>query len=209
MIKIYFCKLCLLFSLLSLLSINFSTGYHINLYPFILGNYILKSSNDPKIMNKYTYLIINMKDEIKLKTIDPNGIFTNKISRSCIFKNIKNHRNIFNNKKYDNVLTMTLQYNIVNKYSYSFCGIEIPEFRYEQITNYKPNRKIRVLHKANLLYILDLETDYYYLFDSNNVKSSLPYKEISLFSLMLSQILSQIISDIINSLINNHYIHKN
>lgn len=184
----------LLFLIVILL--NQTNGYYISSYPFILGTYNLKSTNDPNLLNKFSYLIINNDDTIKLKTITQNGIGANKISRSGILKFVKKNKNSFFDKNnYDNDITMSLKYNNVNKYSYSLLGVEIPEFKYEQITHYKPEIKIKILHKANLLYVLDNDTNYYYLFDSNNGgKPTLPYKEITLLSLLITELFGFILN---------------
>jgi hypothetical protein len=181
--------LLLLYLFIYLIQIN---GYYVLSYPFILGSYNLKSTNDPTLINKFSYLIINYNDSIKFKTLTQNGVVATKISRSGILKFIKkNNKNNFfsHNNIYDNDITMSLKYNNVNKYSYSILGIEIPEFRYEQITNYKPEKKIKILQKGNLLYVLDNETNYYYLFDTiSNGKPILPYKEITLKILIITEL---------------------
>jgi len=182
----------------------YTNSYYINSYPFVLGNYVLKSSNDPELLNKYTYLIINPDDTIKLKTISQNGMVASKISRTGTLKFVKNANIFFDKNNYDNNIIMVLKYNNVNKYSYSIFGIEIPEFRYEQITDYNKNKKIKILQKSNLLYVLDNETNYYYLFDSANSiqKTILPYKEITLVTLVITQVFGFFLNLLLVHLIN-------
>ena len=182
------------------------TGYYISSYPFILGTYNLKSTNDPLLINKFCYLVINSDDTVKFRTITQNGMIANKISKSGTLKFIKNNKKkFFDKNNYDNDITMSLKYNNINKYSYSFLGIEIPEFRYEQIIDYKEEKKIKILQKNNLLYVSDNDNTYYYLFDNGNTntKPTLPYKEITLTNLIITQIFGFLLNFLLLHLINN------
>jgi len=165
----------------------------------MLGNYELKSSDDPNFKNKYTYLIINNDDTIKLKTISQNGIVASKISRTGTLKFIKNNNKIFNNNN-NNEISMKIIYNNLNKYSYSIFGIEIPEFRYEQISNYKSLKNIRIIHKFNSLYVLDKDSNYYYLFDSS-LNQKLPYKDITIATLIITEVIGFLLNFIMLKII--------
>jgi len=190
--------------LLIFLNLYNITSYIINNYPFIIGKLELRSTNDPSLLNKYTYLIINDDDTIKLKTIFKKSIFALKISRTGKIKIIKNSFNFF--KNFDNDINLFLNYTNVNKYSYSIFGIEIPEFRYEQITDYKLYKCITVKQKDNCLFVTDSKLKYYYIFDINNVKKNLPYIDITLFTLISTQITSFLINTFFLMLYNN--LHK-
>jgi hypothetical protein len=169
----------------------------------MIGKLELRSTNDPSLRSKYTYLIINDDDTIKLKTIFRKGIFAFKVSRTGKIKIIKNNFNFLNN--IDNNVNLFLNYTNVNKYSYSIFGIEIPEFRYEQITDYKVDKCINVKQKDNCLFVTDSRLKYYYIFDINNSKSNLPYIDITLFTLISTQVTTFLINSLLLMLFNNFY----
>ena len=178
----------------------------INEAPYFMGTYLLRKTNDESLKSSYTYLILNDNNNIKLKSIIQNGAFATKISRTGSLKFINNLKTIFNpmyhitfNKKLndiivDNDINLLVTFNNVNKYSYSVLGIEFPEFRYKQISNYNINKKIRVRQKNYTLYVTD--DKYYYLFDLTTElkKGKLPYVEIPFNTLLFTQIFGFIIN---------------
>ena len=168
-------------------------------YPFILGSYILRSTNDPNLLNKYTYLVINNDYTIKLKTIKKKNFIAYKISRNGLIE-IKN--NFFENFLIKNKYNLVLNYSYVNKYSYSIFGIEIPEFRFDQNINYKNVKKIMVQQKSNSIYVLDKTLNYYYLFDSYNINPLLPFKEMTFGTLVIAQVVSFFINIFLANLLN-------
>ena len=181
-----------------LLLSNINKIYSLTIHPFYLGNYILRKTNDPKLDNKYTYLSLNDND-IKLKTIIHNGIFSTKVSRNGQLFLKKNNFNIFN--KYDNDLDLIVKFNNINKYTSSFCGVEFPKIKYEN-TTYNITKKINIKQKNNSLYIVD--NNYYYLFDINyNIFFELQYPETSLNTLLFTQIISFIINILLVQLFSN------
>jgi hypothetical protein len=164
--------------------------------PYYLGAYILRKTNDKKIISKYTYLIINDDDNIKLKTINLNGIVATKVSRTGTI-NVKKefNFNLFKSKLVENY-DVTVKINNVNKYSYSFCGIEFPEFRYKQIANYNIQKNMKVKQINFTLFITDCDTDYYYIFDIYpflNVNKQ-PYVETPMNTFLITQFLGFIIN---------------
>ena len=92
------------------------------------------------------------------------------------------------------ILLLIINFNNVNKYSYSYFGIEFPEIKYKQISDYNIERKIRVQQKDFTLFIKDYETNFYYIFDLtqdlNNKK--LPYIEIPFNTLLFTNIIGYI-----------------
>jgi hypothetical protein len=185
--------------------IQISNGL-LNEAPYFMGTYLLRKTNDESLMSSYTYLILNDNNNIKLKSIIQNGPFATKISRTGSLKFINNLKTIFNpmyhitfNKKLndiivDNDVNLLVTFNNVNKYSYSVLGIEFPELKYKQISNYNINKKIRVRQKNYTLYVTD--DKYYYLFDLNSelIKGKLPYVEIPFNTLLFTQIFGFIIN---------------
>lgn len=164
--------------------------------PYLLGTYLLRKTNDGAINTKYAYLILNDDNNIKLKTIVQNGVFGTKISKTGRIEYKTNVKNaiykLFGIGSYD----ITVRFNNVNKYSYSFFGIEFPEIRYKQISNYNIERNMNVRYKDDTLYVSDKDLDNYYLFDlyGNLMMNRLPFVELSLNTLVMTQIISFVIN---------------
>ena len=179
--------------------VNFVNSFLTNA-PYFLGTYILRKTNDNKLDSTLSYLILNDDNNIKFKTINLKGIIATKISRTGTIKfnkkNIKyNYLNYkVNNIKFTNDFDLIINFNNVNKYSYSYFGIEFPEIKYKQISDYNIERKIRVQQKDFTLFIKDYETNFYYIFDLtqdlNNKK--LPYIEIPFNTLLFTNIIGYI-----------------
>lgn len=190
----------MLIILLSLIIIQMSFSL-MNESPYFLGTYLLRKTNDKSIKSTYTYLTLNENNSIKLKTIDQNGIFATKISRTGSIEFIKNRKTILNpiyhltfNKMLndvvmDNDIDIIVKFNSVNKYSYSVLGIEFPEIKYKEILNYNIEKLVRVKQKNYNFYITDKQT--YYLFDlcPNLIGNKLPYVETPINTLIFTQIL--------------------
>jgi hypothetical protein len=175
--------------------------------PFLLGTFVLRTTNDPSLINKFTTLILKDDGTLKVKTLAQNGIVATKISRSGTIKFQYNNKksikyyvsNLVNNKiseKYslENDMNVEVNFNNVNKYSYSFFGIEVPEFRYEQITDFVTSKKVNVQQKENTLFIKDDVMNYYYLFDISYSDTKRPFIEMTLFTLFTTQIISSLIN---------------
>jgi hypothetical protein len=175
---------------------------------------MLRKTNDQNLNNQLTYLNLNNDDNIQLKVIDLKGIVATKISKTGKIQFIKNNININNNifkttlksLDFDNDFDMNIQLNNVNKYTYSYFGIEFPEIRYKQISDYNIEKKIRVKQKGYTLYIQDYESNYYYIFDlSLDFKNKkLPYSEIPISTLIFTQVFSFIINIILVNALNLH-----
>lgn len=201
--------------LIILCTINNGIGL-MNEAPYLLGTYLLRKTNDKAIISKYTYLILNEDDNFKLKTINLNGIFATKISKNGKFKFIKNYKTIFNplyyltiNNKLNNIVAdndvkLIIKFNNINKYVYSFFGVEYPEIKYKQNSDYSIQKNIRVKQKDNTLYVSDIDNNLYYLFDLNQNLSmyKLPYVETAINNLLFTQLISFVINFILIKIIN-------
>ena len=162
----------------------------------IIGTYNLRYTNDKKIRTKFAYLVITPDNNIKLKTIiEQNNLLATKISKTGRIEYLLNFPNIvsfiFGIRKYE----IIVRFNNVNKYSYSFLGIEYPEFRYKQISNYNNELRLIVFHTNNSIYV-DESNGNFYLFDlcSNLGINRLPYVETPFNTLIITQIISFLIN---------------
>jgi len=186
-------------NILLLLFIN-NVNSLLNEAPYFQGSYLLRKTNDLSFKNKYTYLILNENNNIKLKTIIQKGIFAIKISRTGIIQFNNNYKTIFNpiyhitiNKKlnninFDNDINITVKFNNVNKYSYSLFGIQFPEIKYKEISDYNIIKNIRVKQKDYTLFITNSDDNSYYIFDLNSNSEKLPFTEIPINTLLFTQI---------------------
>ena len=157
---------------------------------FILGNWILRATNDDKFKEGYTFLIINDDNTIKLKTIYDNNLIVSKKSISGYINNISN------NSSHIGLLDIT--YNNYNLYSHSLFGIQLPEIKAK---GYKLNiRKkfIGELFERSLL-IKDTKSSLYYLFDLQIGKIKSPYIETSLYTFIFTQFIGIVFSILIHS----------
>lgn len=175
----------------------------INEAPQFLGTYLLRKTNDLSIRNKYTYLILNENNNIKLKTVIQKGIFATKISRTGFIKFNKNYKTILNpfyyvtmhkklnNIMFDNDIEISIQFNNIDKYSYSIFGIQFPEIKYKQNSNYYIQKKLRVRQKDYTFYVTDKYTMLYYIFDISNLATKkLPFIETPIGTLLFTQVFS-------------------
>jgi len=160
---------------------------------FLLGNWILRSTNDNQLKNGYTFLIINDDNTIKLKTIYDENLILIKKSTSGYIDNIDN--------EISNTALLDILYFNYNIYSHSLFGIQLPEIK---SANKKFN--IRKRFKAELvdqsLLITDTRTPLYYLFDLQIGKIKSPYIEISLYTFIFTQFIGILLNNILND-INN------
>ena len=195
------------FSIIQLLNITFSVISILKKKPVIktkityftpqlFGNYLLRKTNDATIKSKYAYLIINDNNNIKLKTIIQNNLFATKVSKTGTVEYVPNIKNmismLFKIPNFD----IIVKFNNVNKYSYSFFGIEYPELRYKQIANYNIQINMNIRYRDKTLFITDSEKGTYYLFDlyPNLVTNRLPYVEMPFNTFFVTQILGFIIN---------------
>ena len=154
---------------------------------FILGNWILRSTNDNKLKEGYTFLVINDDDTVKLKTIYNDNIVVYKRS---ISGNIK-----INNTVSENIL-LNINYNRYTKYTHSIFGIQLPELIIKK-KHININKKYKGELVDNSLLITDTRTPLYYLFDLQINKFKSPYIEISLYTFIFSQFIGILLSNIL------------
>jgi len=161
---------------------------------FILGNWILRATNDNYLTsrNAYTYIIISDNNNIKLKSIYNEGLITVKKSTTGTYNIID--LDINNNTAYIDVI-----YNKYNIYSHSLFGIQLPEIKSQNkiIMN---KRRINVELIDNSILVNDEKTPLYYLFDLQIGKIKSPFIEINLNTFIFSQIFGLLLSSIITHL---------
>jgi hypothetical protein len=161
-----------------------------------LGTYLLRKTNDKTIQTKYTYLILNEGNNIKIKSVKQNGIFATKISKTGTIEFTPNFKNLVL-KFIDLPLyyDIVVKINNVNKYSYSFFGIEFPEIRYKQISNYNIRKNMKARYRNYTFYVID-EDKNYYMFDLYPYLNVLrqPYIETPFNTLVATQVISFIIN---------------
>jgi len=172
----------------------------LNTYPFLLGTWMLRATNDNFLKDGYTFLVLNDDNSIKLKTIYQEGIFGVKKSRSGYIKNI-----IMN----DENISLEINYNGYNKYSQSILGIQIPEYKSEN-NIYSIDRELIVKITDSSLLITDKSSPLYYLFDLQVGKTKSPLVETGMNTLIFSQFVSfflnLIMANIIHLMIKDIYL---
>lgn len=167
-----------------------------NVSPLMFGTYIMRKTDNKLITSQYTFLIVNDSTNIKLKTIQENGFLATKVSKTGTIEYIPSAKNVYNFITKQTEYDVVVKINNVNKYSYSLFGIEFPEFRYKQISNYNIHYKMKAVYSDKTLYIVDKSTREYYLFDlyTNNKTNKLPYIEVSFNTFIITQVLSFLIN---------------
>ena len=162
--------------------------------PFMFGNWILRATNDINIEKGLNYIQIQEEPIIKLKTLKQDGLFGIKKSRTAFINNINDVNDITNNYLF------TLKYSKKNTYSYSFLGIEIPEFKSNSVEYYKEkNLTINIVDKTML--ISDNNNKFYYIFDLYVGKLKYPNTETNITTFIFTQIFSIILSLIISKIL--------
>lgn len=152
----------------------------IKLFPHLLGTWTLRSTNDKYLLDGFTYLVLHNDDTIKLKTIYQEGIIGVKKSRSGNINNIR-----INNS----TILLNITYNTYIKYSQSILGIQIPEFKSNEI-NYSMNKELSIDIIDKTLLIKDIYLPLYYLFDLQVGKIKSPLIETGMNTLVFTQVLS-------------------
>jgi hypothetical protein len=123
--------------------------------PLLYGNWLLRTSNNDNVLNDLSYITIK-DNTIKIKTIDDNGIFGLKTSRTAYINNLT----IFENNTY----LINLNYSTINMYSYSFFGISIPEIKFNSL-NYNNTNNLYITVYDNIMFVEDKILDHYYIYD--------------------------------------------
>lgn len=163
-----------------------------NIPPLIFGTWVLRITNDINIENGLNFIKINEEPIIKFKTVKQEGLFGIKKSRTALIENIKHlSKNSYNIK---------LNYSTKNTYSYSFLGIEIPEFKSKSIS-YKKIKDLSVTILDKTLIVMDNDLYFYYIFDLNIGRLKYPDIETNLNTFLFTQIISVLLSIIITRLL--------
>jgi hypothetical protein len=149
-------------------------------FPYLLGTWILRSTNDKYLSDGFTYLVLHNDDTLKLKTIYQEGIIGVKKSR---YGNIDNIR--INNS----AILLDITYNAYIKYSQSILGIQIPEFKSDEL-NYTMKKELSINIIDKTLLIKDLYLPLYYLFDLQIGKIKSPLIETGMNTLIFTQVVS-------------------
>jgi hypothetical protein len=163
-----------------------------NIPPLIFGTWILRITNDIKIDDGLNFIKINEEPIIKLKTVKQEGVFGIKKSRTAIIENI--------NPVSKNSFNFTLNYSKKNTYSYSFLGIEIPEFKSKSIS-YNKITDLTVTIFDKTILIMDNDLCLYYIFDLTIGKIKYPNIETSLNTFLFTQIIGILLSIIITKIL--------
>ena len=157
--------------------------------PLLFGTWILRISNDINLEKGLNYIQIQEEPIIKLKTLNQDGLFGIKKSRTAYINDITYLD--------ENSYSFKLKYSRKNTYSYSFLGIEIPEFKSNSIEYYKEkNLTIKFFEKTAI--ITDNDKDFYYIFDLYIGRIKYPNAETSIDTFIFTQLFSIIISLLIS-----------
>jgi len=152
----------------------------INISPFLMGTWILRSTNDQSLKDGYTFLVLNDDNSLKLKTIYQEGIFGVKKSRSGHIENVT----------LNNINTsLKIKYDSYNKYSQSIFGIQIPELKSENV-KYSINKELTAQLIDKSLLVTDVDLHLYYLFDLQIGKIKSPLIETGINTLIFTQFVS-------------------
>lgn len=159
--------------------------------PMIYGNWLLRVSNNNFLSSELSYIVIN-DTTIKIKTIDNNGIYGLKKSRTAYINNLE----IFENNTY----LINLNYSTKNIYSYSFFGISIPEIKSNSIS-YNKTTNLYIRLYDNIMFVEDRLYKYYYVFDLYIGKIKNRETETNINTLIFSNIFSIILNILITQYI--------
>ena len=163
----------------------------INTFPFLIGTWIMRSTNDNYLNNGITYLILNNDNSIKLKTHYQDNILGITKSRFGYIENI-----VINN----NITNLKIKYDSYNKISHSIFGIEIPQIKYKDI-KYEVVKELNAKIIDKTLLITDIDLPLYYLFDLQIGKIKSPFIETEINTLIFSQCISFFLNLILANII--------
>jgi len=156
-----------------------------NIPPLIFGTWLLRITNDMNIENGLNFVKINYEPFVKLKTVSQEGVLGIKKSRTAKIDNIIHvSKNTYN---------FTLNYSIKNTYSYSFLGIEIPEFKSKSI-KYNKSKDLSLTIFDKTLLIIDNELSFYYIFDLSIGNIKYPNVETNINTFLFTQLISILLS---------------
>jgi hypothetical protein len=157
----------------------------------MFGTWVLRISNDINVEKGLNYIQIQEEPIIKLKTLKQDGLFGIKKSRTAFINDI----NYINENSY----SFILKYSRKNTYSYSFLGVEIPEFKSNSIEYYKEKIFTIDLHDKTMI-ITDNNSYLYYIFDLYIGKLKYPNTETSINTFIFTQLFSIILSLLISKM---------
>ena len=158
----------------------------------MFGTWVLRVTNDINLEKGINYIQLQEEPIIKLKTLNKDGLYGIKNSRTADITNITYIN--------DNCYSFILNYSKKNIYSYSFLGIEIPEFKSNSLSYYKEkNLTINLFEKTIL--INDKESPLYYIFDLYIGKIKYPNIETSINTFIFTQLFSILLSLIITKML--------
>jgi len=160
--------------------------------PLMFGTWVLRVTNDINLEKGINYIQLQEEPIIKLKTLNKDGLFGIKKSRTAYINNI--------NYIHDNCYSFILNYSRKNIYSYSFLGIEIPEFKSNSVS-YSNEKKLTINLYEKTLLICDNESPLYYIFDLYIGKIKYPNIETSINTFIFTQLFSILLSIIISKII--------
>ena len=187
-------------SLFISLSYTYSQISFLSKKTILIGSWKLRSTNDDKF-NDHVYLNLNIDNTFKLRSVKSNGIIAIKTSK---YGKI-NYDIGYNLLKFNFIRKKSyfdIEFKSINKYSYSVFGIEVPEIKFDSNEYYNINYKISTKYYEKSLYITNIETNKYYIFDVHNDKEKKPYVEMSLNNLLFTQIFGFIVNYIFVKFIN-------
>ena len=160
--------------------------------PLMFGTWVLRITNDVNLEKGINYIQLQEEPILKLKTLKQDKIFGIKKSRTAYINNI--------NYIHDNCYSFILNYSKKNIYSYSFLGIEIPEFKSNSISYCQQKNLTLTLHEKTMM-ITDNDSYLYYIFDLYIGKIKYPNTETSINTFIFTQIFSIFMSIIITKLL--------
>jgi hypothetical protein len=159
--------------------------------PLMFGTWVLRISNDINVEQGLNYIKIQEEPIIKLKTLKQDRLFGIKKSRTAFINDI----NYINENSY----SFMLKYSRKNTYSYSFLGVEIPEFKSNSIEYYKEKNFTIELHDKTMI-ITDNNSYLYYIFDLYIGKLKYPNTETSINTFIFTQLFSIFVSLLISKM---------
>jgi hypothetical protein len=160
--------------------------------PLMYGTWVLRMSNDLNIGKGLNYIQIQEEPIIKIKTFNQDGFFGQKKSRTAYISDI--------NYLDENNYSFLLKFSRKNIYSYSFLGIEIPEYKSDSLSYNKEEKYVIKLYDKTLI-ISDHENYLYYIFDLYIGKLKYPNAETSINTFIFTQIISIILSIIFTKIL--------
>lgn len=165
----------------------------INKFPFLIGSWLLRSTNDKKFKCTETYLTINDDYNIKLSTIYQDNFIGKKINRKGLIKEIY----LEENKTF-----IDIKYEYLDKYSLSIAGIKIPEINNSK-EKYIINKKFNIELYEKTLILQDKNLPIYYIFDLHVGRKEPAFIETYLNTFIITQFIVFILNYLLAKLIHD------